>query len=134
MSISIPWRKIRRFTEINETKSISFEVFLNDSQSFTWLEVKTIQGALLLQAATEAISNMKAEMGEQEFKQPTRLTNPKSKNTLTWDLIKSEMFGLKSNKEECKCVFFDEIHSSDDEDYKKQRPIGGNMNCRKCMT
>ncbi|XP_065668662.1 uncharacterized protein LOC101241194 [Hydra vulgaris] len=119
-SISIPWRKVRRFTEINETKSVSFEVFLNEIQSFTWLEVKTIQGALLLQATAEAISNIKSKI-EEGAQQQMQLTNPIFNNKLTFALIKSELFGLKSNKDNNKCDHFDEIHSSDDEDYKRQR-------------
>ena len=114
--LSIPWRKIRRFTEIVETKTISFEIFIAADQAFTWVEVQSIQGTLLLQITAEFIDQIRRKLEKPIFRQPKWVDVPKA-NTLSWKMIKTEIFGVKKGKNAPFMQAFDVFdgNSSDEE-------------------
>lgn len=102
--LAIPWRKIRRFAEINESNTITFEVLM-DSKKFTWVEFRSVQGTYLLQLVGEYIEIMNRLMKPPVFKQPRFVTeaeeisNEGGEETkarmITFALIKKELFGWK---------------------------------------
>ena len=114
----IPWRKVRRFAEIHETKTIKFEILVK-SKTFAWVEFKTLQGTYLLQLVGEYIETMNRKMKPPVFKQPKFVTEAdevenKKKGTITFALIKKEIFGMKDKKTEDEQSYFEDFNAIDD--------------------
>lgn len=116
IELGIPWRKIRRFTEKKDKKTISLEIFLADDKSFTWIELSTPQFTFFLQAIAECIDMLQARLEKPAFAQPKFVQN-KKRNKLSWGLVKAELFGIGKNKEEVFATFdsFDNAESESDE-------------------
>ena len=122
--MAIPWRKIRRFAEINETKTISFEILI-ESKTFTWVEFKTIQGTYLVQLVGEYIETMNRRMKAPVFKQPKFVTEPEEEEDdddekmSRFAFIKKQIFGsLKEKKkkdeiEENEETYYDDFDAID---------------------
>lgn len=123
--MSIPWRKIRRFAEIQETKSINLEIFLADDQAFAWIEVQCPQGTLLLQIIAEFIDKVRERLEKPKFRQPRWVNQPKA-NALTWAMIKQELFAVKKERVVPKLQTFDELEvsSSEDELNEEEEEVG----------
>eukprot|EP00111_Clytia_hemisphaerica_P002781 TCONS_00007823-protein len=112
--LAIPWRKIRRFAEINETKTISVEILL-ESKNFTWIEFKTIQGVYLLQVLAEYIETMNVKLQPPVFKQPKFVLDEEEepKKKITFTMLKEELFGAGKKKKEEDKTFYQDFDAID---------------------
>ena len=112
--MAIPWRKIRRFAEINETKTISVEILL-ESKNFTWVEFKTIQGIYPLQVLAEYIEVMNVKLQPPVFKQPKFVLDEEEepKKKITFSMLKEELFGASKKKKEKDKTFYQEFDAID---------------------
>lgn len=104
--MAIPWRKIGKFAENNETKTISFEIFI-ENKKLTSVEFKTIQGTYLVQLVGEYIETMNRNMKPPVFKQPKFVTESEEENEEDEDkkvsrlaFIMKQIFGSSNKKKE----------------------------------
>lgn len=101
--MAIPWRKIRRFAEVNETGTISFEILI-ENKTFVWIEFRTIQGTYLVQLVSEYIQTMNRKMKPPVFKQPKFVTEPEEEDEemSRFTFIKKTLFGSLNEKKKTK--------------------------------
>eukprot|EP00794_Sanderia_malayensis_P007179 gene7179-7985_t len=105
--LRIPWRKVRRWTQVSDYKLVSFEIYLMEQKAFTWIELETFQAPYLLQVTSEFIAMLKLRVQKPEFKKPAWATKQKRQNRLSWTLFKEEMFGSRRDKDEPELELFD---------------------------
>jgi len=115
--LAVPWRKVRQFTDISESKTISFEILI-ESKAFTWVEFKTIQGTYLLQLVAEYIEVINSQNQTPEFKQPPWAEDGEKepRKGITFKMIKDQFFssGKKDKKEKSKNnTFYEEFDAID---------------------
>ena len=122
--LHIPWRKVRRWTQISDHASIGYEIYLMEEKAFTWIEVETNQVAYLLQVTCELVERMKTRIQKAEFKKPAWALNSTTKKKLTWKMFKKEVFGI-GEEPEPQPIFdnlAEEASSSDDDYYDVAGP------------
>ena len=95
----IPWRKVRRWTQVNDNASLGYEIFLMEEKAFTWIEFETVQAAYLLQVTGEFVGRLNERLQNAEQKRSDWAQSSPPKRKLTWKLFKQEMFGSRRNED-----------------------------------
>lgn len=120
----IPWRKVRRWTQINDNASLGYEIYLMEEKAFTWIEVETVQAPYLLQVTSELVGklNDRLQKVNQNRSDWAEKSGPRKK--LTWSLFKREMFGGNKdvNQEPSFYNIEDAESSSDENEADKDKP------------